>query len=130
MPADGKDFLLGLPAVSSVQGNVRLDQLKARAENIAKNTSLHKQLGVKDKEAQIKDASTQFEALLLQQMMGAMWSTVPKDGVISGSREEELYRDMLNEAVAKSTASGQGIGIKEVIARELRARDGKVVGKK
>jgi Rod binding domain-containing protein len=125
MPSNGKDFLLGAPPLTAAQSNFGLDQLKSKAEKLAQGIELHKPLAAKDKDAQIKDASTQFEALLLQQMMGAMWSTVPKDGLVSGSREEELYRDMLNEAVAKNTAKGQGIGIKEVIARELQKRDGK-----
>lgn len=64
-------------------------------------------------------AAVQFEALILQEMMKSMWKTVPDGGVLSGSREEETYRDMLNEAVAQSIASGKGVGIKDVIAKDI-----------
>lgn len=64
-------------------------------------------------------AAVQFEALILQEMMKSMWRTVPDGGVLSGSREEETYRDMLNEAVAQSIASGKGVGIKDVIAKDI-----------
>jgi flagellar protein FlgJ len=61
----------------------------------------------------------QFEAMLVKQMIDSMWSTVPKEGVLSGSREEELYRDMLNEAIANSIAEGKGMGIKDVILKDI-----------
>lgn len=61
----------------------------------------------------------QFEAMLVKQMIDSMWSTVPKEGVLSGSREEELYRDMLNEALANSISEGKGMGIKDVILKDI-----------
>lgn len=64
-------------------------------------------------------AAQQFEALLLKQMIDSMWSTVPKDGLLSGSSEESMYRDMLNEALATSIAEGRGVGVKEVILRDI-----------
>ncbi|MCB0340055.1 MAG: rod-binding protein, partial [Bdellovibrionales bacterium] len=41
-----------------------------------------------------------------------------------GSREEEMYRDMLNEALAKSVTEGKGIGIKEVIVNDMKKVQG------
>ncbi len=70
-------------------------------------------------EAQEK-AGQEFEALLINQMMKSMWSAIPNNGMLSGSREEEYYRDMLNEAIAKDVSEGQGIGIKQVILKELK----------
>jgi Rod binding domain-containing protein len=64
-------------------------------------------------------AAQQFEALLVQQMLQSMWSTVPKHGLLSGSNEESMYRDMLNEALANSIAEGKGLGIKDVILKDI-----------
>jgi len=64
-------------------------------------------------------AAEQFEALLVQEMLKSMWSTVPKEGLLTGSYEEGMYRDMLNEALAKSISEGQGIGIKDVILKDI-----------
>ncbi len=64
--------------------------------------------------------SEQFEALLLKQMISSMWSTVPKEGMLSNSHEEGLYRDMLNEALANSIAEGRGIGVKDVILKDIK----------
>jgi peptidoglycan hydrolase FlgJ len=66
-----------------------------------------------------KQAAQQFEALLLQEMLKSMWATVPQGKLLSGSHEESMYRDMLNEAVADSISQGQGVGIKDVILKDL-----------
>ncbi|MBN8549590.1 MAG: rod-binding protein [Deltaproteobacteria bacterium] len=65
-------------------------------------------------------AATQFEALLLHQMLKEMWNTVPKDGVLSGGNEEALYRDMLNEGIANDIAEKHSIGIKDVLVRDMK----------
>lgn len=52
-------------------------------------------------------------------MIDSMWSSVPKDGLLSGSNEEEMYRDMLNQALASSISEGRGIGVKEVILKDI-----------
>ena len=74
---------------------------------------------------EIEKASSQFEALLLNQMINSMWKAVPNQGLLSGSREEEMYRDMLNQAVADSISTGRGIGIKNVVMKELKAAEKK-----
>jgi flagellar protein FlgJ len=64
-------------------------------------------------------AAEQFEALLTHEMLKSMWNTVPKGELLTGSSEEQTYRDMLNEALANSIAEGRGIGIKEVIMKDI-----------
>lgn len=84
-----------------------------------------KGLGAAATPAEIERAATDFEALLLQQMLQSMWNTVPQSGMLTGSREESLYRDMLNEQIAQSMASGRGLGIKDMIAREMEKTEKK-----
>ncbi len=91
---------------------------KAKALEISLRTKNHS-------EAEIEKAAAQFEALLLHQMMNEMWKAVPNNGLLSGSREEALYRDMLNQAVADSISTGQSIGIKNVVMKELKAAEKK-----
>lgn len=111
MPGDGKDFLKinsrGLE-LSQVQRNLQLEKTK----DLSKIS--------KDDPEKIKRAAQDFEALLLQQMLKSMWNTVPKDGMLSGSSEEDTYHDFLNEAVANEVAKGQGIGIKDVIVKDMQ----------
>jgi flagellar protein FlgJ len=66
-----------------------------------------------------EEVATQFEGMLLKQMIDSMWSTVPKGGLLTGTNEEGMYRDLLNEALAKSISEGKGIGVKDVIMKDL-----------
>ena len=66
-----------------------------------------------------KAAAEQFEAMLLKEMLKSMWSTVPQEGMLSGSYEEGMYRDMRNESLAQSISEGQGMGIKDVILKDI-----------
>lgn len=71
-----------------------------------------KSLDKKGKEA-VK-AAQDFEALLLQQMFSSMWK-----GTAETSNEESLYRDMLNQALAADMSKGRGLGLKEMVVKEL-----------
>jgi flagellar protein FlgJ len=69
----------------------------------------------------IKKAATQFEGLLVQQMLKSMWATVPtQEGSITGSREEQMYRDMLQEAMATNIAEHSSLGIAAVIEKDMK----------
>lgn len=73
--------------------------------------------------AQREKAATDFEALLLQQMVQSMWKTVPTDGMLSGSNEESMYRDMLSEQFAQELAKGQSLGLKDAVLGEMNRED-------
>ena len=126
MPDDSNPFrLAGLNPL-----NAALTSFNSRFENKLKSASAAekapaagglKNAAAADKEkTEMEGAATQFEALLLHQMMKSMWNTVPKGGLLSGSQEEEIYRDMLNEGIAKDIAEKQSIGIKDVIVRDMQ----------
>ena len=70
-------------------------------------------------QAQNKKAATDFEALLLQQMVQSMWKSVPSEGMLSGSSEEAMYRDMLSEQFAQELAKNQSMGLKDAVLGEM-----------
>ena len=69
--------------------------------------------------AKAKEAARQFEALLLHQMFNSMSANVPKDSLIGGAREDEFARDMYNQALADSISKGKGIGVRDILEKEL-----------
>ena len=71
-------------------------------------------------------AAMQFEAMLVHEMLQSMWKTVPKGELLSGSDEESTFRDMMNEAVANSISQGKGIGIKDVILKDINKLEKKL----
>ena len=68
---------------------------------------------------QNEKAATDFEALLLQQMIQSMWKAVPSEGLLSGSSEEGMYRDMLAEQYAQELAQHQSMGLKDAVLGEM-----------
>ena len=93
-------------------------QLEASRRDVNQAKELAKSQGSNAKE--IEKAATGFEALLLHQMLKAMWSTVQTEGLLGeDSNQARIYRDMLNQAIADSVAEGRGIGVKEFLTKEL-----------
>ena len=130
MGIEGKDFQgLNFAGANSLE-LARVQVAQARADAVKNNQITNKTsvLATANENnvqaAKINDAATQFEALLLHQMFQSMWSTVSSEGMLSNSKEEQYYRDMLTEGLANSVAKGQGIGIKEVIAKEMYKTQG------
>lgn len=71
--------------------------------------------------AKVDKAARQFEGMLLHEMLKSMWSTVQKSDFIGGSEnQDDMFRDMMNQAVADTIAEGEGIGIREVITKDIR----------
>ena len=72
-----------------------------------------------NKEAELKKACQNFEAIILQQMLTAMRKSVPKDGLVEGGYAQDMYQSMSDEGLAKEMASGKGIGLADVLYHQL-----------
>lgn len=126
MPDDSNPFRLSgvsgavgasLAARANLQN--KLTELQALGKT-NKSGNLPPGGGENVQKSDIEKAATQFEALLLHQMLKEMWNTVPKDGLLSGGHEEELYRDMLNEGIANEIAEKQSIGVRDVLIKDMQ----------
>jgi len=91
--------------ISSLDAVKRLNPLKGRKTDTPK---------------EVEKATKGFEALLLQQMMHSMFETVDRSGLMGeDSNEADIMRGMFTQAVADEIAEGKGIGVKEVVMREI-----------
>ena len=70
-------------------------------------------------EAKLKKACTDFEALLLNQMLEVMRKTVPKDGLFSGGYAEEVFQSMQDEKLAQHLAQNGGLGLADRLYAQL-----------
>lgn len=77
---------------------------------------------IKGDYSKAEEAATQFESILVQQMVKSMWKAVPKGGLLTGSSEEELYQEMLQRELSDNIAQGQSLGIKDMVMEELKKR--------
>ncbi len=100
-------FSAGSAALES-RGNLDVEKVKSLKERKV------------DSPQDVEKAAGGFEALLLHQMLESMWSTVEFAGMFNEtSNESQIYRDMMSQAVADTTAEGPGIGVKDFLRKEL-----------
>jgi flagellar protein FlgJ len=70
-------------------------------------------------EEDLKKAAREFEAFFLNYLLKTMRESVPKDGLFGGGTGEDVYTSMLDEALSKEMAAKGGIGIGELLIRQL-----------
>ena len=78
---------------------------------------------------QVKEACAELESLFISYLLKEMRATVPKTGLISGGRAEEIYTSMLDTEISKEMASQRGIGLSSLFLDRLESRPGDVVEK-
>lgn len=72
-------------------------------------------------DAALRQAATDFEALLIQRMWDAARRTVPQGGFLSKSHAEQIYEGMLDEALSTSMAHAGGLGLASLLLSQLAA---------
>lgn len=70
---------------------------------------------------QLRSACRDFESIFIQQMMQQMRRTVPQDGLFNGGQAEQMYTSMLDGELSKSFAQQRGLGLSDVLYRQLSA---------
>jgi len=70
-------------------------------------------------EESARKVAQEFEASFLTTYIGQMFSGLDTDGVFGGGYGEKVYRDMMTEQYAKSTAASGGIGIADQVYSEI-----------
>ena len=64
-------------------------------------------------------AAKEMEALFISQLMKAMRSTLPKDGIMGGGKGEDMARTLQDEALGKSMAERGGLGLAQQLLQGL-----------
>jgi flagellar protein FlgJ len=82
----------------------------------------------KEKDLQsLRKSCREFEAIYIQEMYKAMRKTVPEGGLFEKDMASDLYKEMMDMEIAKSTAAGKGVGIGEAMYQQMK---GKIENKK
>lgn len=69
--------------------------------------------------AALREVAGQFEALFLQSMLKSMRDASIGDPLFGDSNARDMYEDMLDQQLAVEMASGKGIGLAEMLVRQL-----------
>ena len=80
---------------------------------------------VKDADQAAKVAKD-FEAVFINEILGAMFEGVSTDGPFGGGQGEAIFRSMMIENYSKTIASQGGFGLADAVKRELLRAQEKV----
>ena len=68
---------------------------------------------------ELKKACAEFESLFIFHLLKEMRSTIPKTGLLTGGRGEEIYTSMFDAQIAREMASERGIGLSTLLRERL-----------
>lgn len=68
----------------------------------------------------LKQATQEFEAFFLTQMLGEMRKTIPKSDFLSGGPTEDMYQGWLDQSLGEELAKGQGMGLAQMLYKQLQ----------
>ncbi|RLB12729.1 MAG: flagellar biosynthesis protein FlgJ [Deltaproteobacteria bacterium] len=67
----------------------------------------------------LKEACKRFEAIFIEYMLRAMRRSVPKAGLFERENAEKIYTSMFDQKLAEKISESQGIGISDMLYKEL-----------
>lgn len=67
----------------------------------------------------LKETCQDFESIFLNMLLGTMRKTIPDGGLVEKSNATSTFETMLDEEYAKSMAKAGGIGLADVLYKQL-----------
>jgi flagellar protein FlgJ len=101
-----------------------------RANEIPQPTGLHppksvvKQDRTDRKDAALKKACGEFEALFFSQVLRSMRKTVQESDLFGSRERETLFREMLDDEIAREICCSNDFGLAKLLYSELSRRVG------
>ena len=75
---------------------------------------------------ELQKAAQDFEAVLLNMVLKAMWKTVPKSNLFEKDSASSIYEGLMHSSLSEEMASNGGLGIAKVLAQQLRKEQKKL----
>ena len=72
-----------------------------------------------NKEAHLRKVCAEFEAIFVQYMLKSARKATSQEGLLDNTHESRLYKSMMDEQLARSATRGRGIGLGELLYKEL-----------
>ena len=106
-------------AMSDIRRDAEIAELERFRELLAAAIADTEE-SLNERSAQIRLAAEAFESYFLQIMFREMRrTTFDERGLFPRSNAERIFTDMLDEEIAKSAASGRGIGLADMIYQQM-----------
>ncbi len=78
-----------------------------------------KELTRAQRERRLREACASFEAIFVHQLLKEMRRSIPPDPFFGKSLQRDIYTSMFDMELANKVAHGKGLGIGELLYREL-----------
>ncbi|MFQ5480461.1 MAG: rod-binding protein [Thermodesulfobacteriota bacterium] len=76
------------------------------------------------KEAKVKKAVVDFEALFINHMLKTMRSTIEKSGLLGDGMREDVYTSLFDWEISKVMAAGPGLGLGKMLMDGFNGHEG------
>jgi peptidoglycan hydrolase FlgJ len=90
----------------------------------ARKSKLSTDVSAVQTRAQAEAVAQQFERMFIAEMLQPMFSGIETDGPFGGGQGEDVFRPMLLDQYADAVARGGGIGIADVVLKEILRMQG------
>jgi flagellar protein FlgJ len=111
--------ILGLTNTAMAQLQIQRQSGEAKSE-VNFQAALDNAMENKDKE-QLRKACIEFESYFVHMMFKEMRKSVDSSsGIFPKGQAETIFQDMLDEEVAKAIANGRGIGLADMMFRQMK----------
>lgn len=79
----------------------------------------------------LKQTCSDFESLLVSQMLANMRQTIPENSLFGSSDADDIFQDMMDQQIAQNIAESGSIGIGKLIYKQVSeaSKSAKVSGK-
>ena len=113
---------IGSDALSAMN---RMTVSNAGSSGTSRVSSMERDLQTHD-DKKMKQACSDFESILIKQMLDAMRKTVPKNSLTGGGMAEDIFEDMIYDEYAEKMSKTGDFGIKDILYKQL-SQNGKTL---
>lgn len=103
--------------------NLQNTTSQVQQQKASGNGTLNNSAADDSKREEIISVAKKFEALMLHAMLKSMRATIAEDE-LTGNDGQDMYRDMMDQEIAKNISESGGFGIQQVLAHQLGANMG------
>ncbi|MCR5756719.1 MAG: rod-binding protein [Selenomonas sp.] len=110
-------------AAESAKFSQILDELKGRvdkASSAEEAKAVQEAKAAEKRDQELKKACEGFEAMFLNMMYRQMRATVPENTLFGESHALKIFQDMRDDELMKNVAAGGGIGIADMMYKQLK----------
>ncbi len=107
---------------AAINSYVNLARQSRAADRMRSAVKGHQGKGDAARQRRLREACAGFEAIFINQLLKGMRRSIPPDPIFGRSLQRDIYTSMFDMEVANQVAHGKGMGIGDLLYRQLSRR--------